>query len=214
MSKVITIVAVLIVGIAVLYGGFHSFNNFIYNEKQAPNPPVTMEPEPSQPERDVKVAAYPDLGFSFAYTTGSDGYTLVEPEAAVEGGPVKTLMLVHADDRAAYENPPQGGEGPATITIQVFENDKKQFPRQWAEQNNAYSNIGLLIGEVSESVVGGANAIRYKADGLYAMNVAVFANGEHMFVVQGGYRSESDPTAVDFEPLLNTITFIPKPGQE
>ncbi len=214
MSKIVTIIAVLIVGIAVLFGAFASFNSFIYNEKQEPNPTPSVVDDEDTKQTEVKKAEYPELGFKFAYITGSDGYTLMEPEASVEGGPIKTLMLVHANDLPQFENPPQGGEGPATITIQVFLNTQKQFPRQWAEANNAYSNIGLMMGEVSEAVVGGANAIRYKADGLYASNVAIFASGNKMYVVQGAYRDESDPTARDFESLLNTITFIPEPGQE
>lgn len=215
MSKFITVVAIVIVGIAALFGAFFSFNNYIYQEKQAPNPlPLPVIEEVQKDPTTLEIKEYPELGFKFAYITGNDGYTLMEPEAAVEDGPIKTFMLVHANDKAAIENPPQGGEGPATITIQVFENTEKQFPRQWADAHAAYSNIGLIMGDVAETVVGGANAIRYKADGLYATNIAVVAHGEKMYVIQGAYRAETDPTARDFEPLLNTITFIPEPGQE
>ncbi|HEY0964218.1 MAG TPA: hypothetical protein VGE31_00270 [Candidatus Paceibacterota bacterium] len=216
MKKVILVLVVVVVGLAVLLGAFYSLNNYIYNEKQEPNsiPELPLPQQNSDAGLTVEVVEYPELGFKFAYLKGDDGYTLIEPEASVEGGPVKTLMLVHADDMPAVENPPEGGEGPATITIQVFENTKKQFPRQWAEENNAYSNIGLVMGEIEEAVVGGANAITYKADGLYASNVAVFASGEKMYVVQGAYRDEANPTFRDFTPLLNTIAFIPEPGQQ
>jgi len=77
-----------------------------------------------------------------------------------------------------------------------------------------YSNINLKTSEPAEKVVGGANAITYMADGLYASENAVIAHGGNIYVVTGQFIDANSDIRLDFEPLLNSIRFIPKPSQE
>jgi hypothetical protein len=79
--------------------------------------------------------------------------------------------------------------------------------------NKIYSNINLMRGEVSEYVLGGANAIRYAADGLYASDNVVVAHGENMYVITGSYMDADSDIKKDFATLLESVTFIPQPGQ-
>lgn len=121
--------------------------------------------------------------------------------------PVRTILLQRTED--AKNPPPVGGEGPPSMVIAVFKNTKKQFPRMWADANVQYSNINLTTNTVTEEVVGGANAIRYMADGLYASENVVVAHGDNIYVITGQFLDQDSDLRRDFEPLLNSIRFIP-----
>lgn len=152
------------------------------------------------------------LGIEFAYRAGPDGYVIQEhtssrPTEDLLG----TIVLMRTED--AERPMPVGGEGPATITIQAIKNSKNQQPAVWADANNIYSNINLKIGEVSEYVVGGANAIRYSATGLYESDNVVVAHGGNVYVITGSYMDAESDLRKDFAVLLESIRFIPQPGQ-
>ncbi len=154
-----------------------------------------------------------DVGLKFEYPTGPSGYVLDERMPVDLGtGLVRVVILTRSED--ALQHAPVGGEFPPVITIAIFENPKKQSSRVWADENTQYSNINLAQGEITETVVGGANAISYFADGLYASENRVVAHGENVYVITGQFIEENSPIHQDFVSILNSITFIPKPGQE
>jgi hypothetical protein len=175
----------------------------------------TQTPGISDGPADSSLATYrsPELGFEFQYREGADGYVLKElAPPTSDAGLVRTIVLTPAADAATP--PPAGGEGPATITISVFTNAARQWPRTWADEYLQYSNINLSQNEVEERVVGGANAIRYMADGLYASENIVVAHGEHMYVFTGMFIDADSRLRADFAPLIESVRFIPQPGQE
>ncbi len=153
-----------------------------------------------------------EIGLEFEYREGPEGYVVDERMPVDLGtGLVKNIILTRTED--AENTPPVGGEGPPVIVISVFENTKKQFPRAWANEHVQYSNINLVMGEVGEAVVGGANAIRYMTDGLYASENVVVAHGDYMYVVTGQFIDQDSPIRRDYEALVESIRFIPAPGQ-
>jgi len=153
-----------------------------------------------------------DLGLEFNYLGGSDGYVVGEKTlTSSDLGPIKALVLRLTED--TLHEPPVGGEGAPVILVSVFENTKKQFPRAWADENIQYSNINLIMGEVEETVVGGANAIRYMADGLYASENVVVAHGDHVYVITGQFMDQDSPIRHDYQTLVESIRFIPTPEQ-
>jgi len=152
------------------------------------------------------------LGIEFAYRAGPDGYVIQEyASSRPTEDLLSTIVLMRTED--AERPMPVGGEGPATITIQVLKNLKKQQSEAWANTNNIYSNINLKTGEVSEYVLGGANAIRYSATGLYESDNVVVAHGENVYVLSGNYMDAESDLRKDFTPLLESVRFIPQPGQ-
>lgn len=156
-----------------------------------------------------------DVGVAFDYPAGPEGYILQELTSADPAtGLVRSVVLIHADDYASVVNPPVGGEGPPVIALNVFTNSKNQFPLVWAEENIAYSSINLKQGETAEAVVGGANAIRYNADGLYASDNVVVAHGGFVYVFTGQYLDANSDLKRDFGPIVESVRFIPAPGQE
>lgn len=153
-----------------------------------------------------------DVGLEFDYPEGPEGYVLDERMPVDLGtGLIKNIILTRTED-TLYE-PPVGGEGPPVILVSVFENTKKQFPRAWADENIQHSNINLIMGEVGEAVVGGANAIRYVADGLYASENIVVAHGDYVYVITGQFIDQASPILRDYEDLVQSVRFIPTPGQ-
>jgi hypothetical protein len=166
-------------------------------------------------EPTTRVYSNSEIGLEFDYKVGPDGYSHVEIDAE-EGEKefLKSIILMHEDDLANVENIPEGGEGPPVIAILVFKNLKKQSSRIWAEAHPKFTNINLKQGEVTESVVGGANAIRYMADGLYASEIVVVAHGDNVYVLNGMFIDAESSLRKDFMPLVESVRFIPQEGQE
>ena len=165
------------------------------------------------PEGQKAVYSKNDIGLQFEYPAGPAGY-VVEERMPVDLGTGLTRVIILTRTEDSTKTPPEGGEGPPVIAISVFENPKKQFARTWADENMQYSNINLAQGDISEAVVGGANAIRYMADGLYASENIVVAHGDSVYVVTGQFIDANSDLRRDFAPLVSSITFIPKSGQE
>ncbi len=201
----------IIFGVVIfLIVGFIVLNTYIYTEKQG---------DGIVPASEVRTyTTYTDewLGFLFSYPTGENGYTMTEPQVGIDdSGLQKILVLTDTQEAKLFEdNPVIGGEGPPTITLLVFDNQKRLTPLLWAETNTLYSNISLKRSETSETVIGGAHAIQYMADGLYASEIAIVAHGSHVYVLNGSFIDVSSTIRKDFETILNSITFIPEPGQE
>lgn len=152
------------------------------------------------------------FGIQFAYRAGPDGYVIQEylPQREMKDS-LGTIVVMRTED--ARRKIPVDSEGPATITIQAIKNSKKQQPAVWADANNLYSNINLKTGEVSEYVLDGENAIRYSATGLYESDNIVVAHGENVYVITGNYMDAESELRKDFAVLLESIRFIPQPGQ-
>lgn len=154
-----------------------------------------------------------DVGLEFDYPEGPDGYVLDERMPADLGtGLTKNIILTRTED--ASQELPVGGESAPAIIISVFENTKKQSPRTWADENAQSSNINLIMGEIQEAVVGGANAIRYVADGLYVSENVIVAHGDHTYVITGQFMDQNSPIRRDYHALIESIRFIPAPGQD
>ena len=161
---------------------------------------------------DVSYRSYSNdkLGIEFKYRETPDGYVLREdlPNAEEKAaGLVSTLVLERAVDVKA--GTPSGGETPPAITIKVVKNDQKEWPGAWAESHSNWSNINLKRSEPAEYTVGGAKAVRYEADGLYASDTIVATHGEFAYVISGAYMDEASAIRHDFLPLVESIKFIP-----
>jgi len=152
------------------------------------------------------------LGYEFSYPIGPAGYTLKNEDESLQVQ--EALSLVHQQDVAQYENPPQGGEGPAVIMVRVFANPQKERPLPWAMSHIQQSNYNLLQGSTTQKVVGGANAISYMIDGLYPTEVVIVAHGERVYVFSAAYASENSPLRADFPQILSTVTFVPQANQQ
>ncbi len=149
----------------------------------------------------------PEIGLSFSYTSGTDGYVLDTLQGT---GPdsIKTLRLMTTADSTALD---QGGahDGPPTMLIQIFETKGETGSEAWAEAHLNESNIHLKIGEIEETKIAGADAVRYTVDGLYRTDTVVVLQGDFAYVISGSYLDLNSPTKKDLDPLLHSIEFTP-----
>ncbi len=204
MKKIILI----LIAIALLVGGYYLYMYWALGNDSVPRNDAVEEVTTNS---DV-TNSQSEIGLEFDYPEGPDGYIAEERMPADLGtGLVKNIILTRTED--TLNGVPAGGEYPPAILISIFENSQKQFPRTWADDNTQYSNINLVMGEVQETVIGGANAIRYMADGLYASENIVVAHGDHMYVITGQFIDEDSAIARDYEALVESVRFIPTPGQ-
>ncbi len=169
----------------------------------------------SRSESEPMTYSSSEFGLEFSYQAGPAGYVLKEmvldDSVAIAAGHEKTFIFYRTEDTLAA--PPEGGEGPPVIALSVFKNTKNQLSRAWADTHTLYSNINLVMGEVEETVIGGANAIRYRADGLYASDNVVAVSGGKVYMITGQFLDENTDIRRDFDAFLSTIRFIPKPGE-
>lgn len=161
-------------------------------------------PEPEQGTS--RVVSAPELGLRFSY---SDDYTLVEREPGAEDDAAlqHIYMLMRSDEYEDLLRSTEPREGPPAISLYVFTSEEAMPPRQWAEAHQQYSNINLVMGEVRDAAVGGADGIRYRADGLYVSDTLVLANGGFVYIVAGQYIEEDSKIRRDFETFVGSIEF-------
>mgnify|MGYP003393041045 FL=1 len=193
MKRILILIAVLVL----IIGGIFLL---MKTDKNAESP---------APEENITTYSSSDLGLEFKYPRGENGYVLNDMVPFEKtANYLRVIVLMRSED--VKNGMPVGGEGPPTITISVFRNLKKQFPLAWANENTQYSNINLKNGEVGQDVVGGANAIRYMADGLYASENVVVAHGENIYVMTGMFLDQESAVRKDFSPLVLSVRFIPQ----
>lgn len=169
----------------------------------------------SDAQEEIAVYTNPELGIAFTYRSGANGYTLSEDRPqSTDPDLVRSITLMRTTDVANLKNIPVGSEWPAAMNILVFANTKKQWPQTWADAHPQFSNIPQKVTKPIEAVIGGANAIRYQADGLYMADTAVVAHGDSVYVFTGQFLEKDSDLYRDFQPLIESVRFIPKPGQE
>lgn len=162
--------------------------------------------------RATRTEAKTEYGFSFTYEKGPRGYVLEEGTLEANDEALEVLysgVFTNTDDYAAFVASEEAREGPETFSVRVYENVANLRPAQWIEAYEAESNLELRIGETEETVVAGANAVRYVTDGLYPTNTFVVAHGEFMYVLSGQYNDPLSAIGVDYGEFVAALAFIP-----
>lgn len=157
----------------------------------------------------VETARYVDesLPLSFEYPTGEEGYVVLEQDSnGSEPDLVKRIVILQkADYQSVLGGEREGGEGPAGITIQIYRNPANRTLNEWIESNPGASNFPLIQGEITNTSVDNNLALSYEADGLYASRNVVFAEGENIYHISGGYLDRESSLYRDFEKIINSI---------
>lgn len=205
MNKLIIVLAVFIV----LVGGFFLFNSYIYHEKQSDdaNPAAIVD--------NAVYDTYTDttIGLMFEYKTAPDGYVVddfSEFIGAEDTEVLKVLRVINEREKIELETSAGGREGPPTISLMVFINDANLTASQWIDAVPRFSNIDFAIGAVDrDAVVAGANAVRYRSDGLYQSDNVVVVYGAYIYHFTGSFFEVNSPIHTEFNNLINSLTFIP-----
>lgn len=104
--------------------------------------------------------------------------------------------------------PPQGGEGPPTISVGVFPNPEGLPLEAWV-RGDARSNWKMIVDERASrpATVGGEPAVWYHYSGLYEVDSVAVAHGGKILLFSGDWLNPSDQIRADFNALLNTVQF-------
>lgn len=191
-----------------LLAGYYVINNFVSQTNEG------NESVNSEREAEYETFIDTETGIKFEYKTSPDGYVVDDISGSVgneveEVSVIKAWRVINAQEKIELEQSTVGREGPPT-TILVFENTNKQSASMWVDSTPRYSNIGLAIGEVDrDAVVAGANAVRYRTDGLYQSDNIVIANGGYIYHLTGSYLEVNSDIHQDFDTLVDSFEFIP-----
>ncbi len=145
----------------------------------------------SEPMSDFSNAEY---GISFTYPAH---YSVDEQHFADR----HTIILADKDALAAT---PQNGEGPTTITLDVFQNPRDLSPSDWVKSNSA-SNFQLSNGALASTTQAGAEAVAYVWDGLYRGESYVFENGDEIVMLTVTMMEPTDAIHNDFEKVMRSL---------
>lgn len=156
-----------------------------------------------------------NLGVSFEYKSGLDNYVVDDLSSLIGEQPSGTKVLgayrvMNTKDKIELETAEGGYEGPPTINLLIFSNNNNQSASMWVDSFPLFSNINLVIGDVDrDAVVGGANAVKYRTDGLYRSDNVVVAHGGYIYHFTGSFMEEQSAIHRDFQQLIDSVEFTP-----
>lgn len=160
---------------------------------EAPSAPI-----PIQPTEETYTNA--EFGLSFAYPSNYVRTERDEPGTAERRR--HTITLVRRDDLP----PPEAGEGPPALTVQLFQNDLDTLSTEsWVRGSND-SNFKLSPNqELTPITVSGKPAVAYRWDGLYTGRTVAYADERWIYAFSVTYLDPSDTIVSDFDRLLSSV---------
>jgi predicted Zn-dependent protease len=141
-----------------------------------------------------------EFGLAFQYPNTYD--TVIQEEGNAERS-WQTLVLLPV----GYV-PPEGGEGPATITIQKFPNPEGLSLEQWV-RGDARSNWKLIVDERAsrDTTVAGEPALWYHYSALYENDSVAVAYGDTIYIFTVAWLSPEETIRKELNALLSTVSF-------
>lgn len=151
-----------------------------------------------------------DSGLSFAYRINPDGYTLIEHspgEEVIDPTLEKHMTLFDIDEYQEALSATEPREGPPGITIMVFGNTEGLSAEKWLSEHARVANF--MEGTEFETVsIGGAEGVRFLADGLYQNDVVILDNNSNIYLFSGAFNSPEDQIREDYIEFLNTVSLF------
>ncbi len=173
--------------VIILVGGFFLLRNT--NSTQVPQENISHEGRYSNATYDI----------SFTYP---DSYTITEADASEnEMRKRHAITLIRKTDLPV----PQGGEGPTSITIEMYQNNlDKQTTEQWI-LNSKESNFKLSNGVMATTTIDGLPARSYRWSGLYEGTTIVSAQSNWVYVFSVTYLEMGSDIVQDFVKIKESI---------
>ena len=136
-------------------------------------------------------------GISFPYPSE---YVVQEGERSDRPHDRYAIVLIHEDDVEV----PIAGEGPTSITIDIYENTTNETLSNWVTTASE-SNYMLGDQRLTEMSVDGKAALQFRWSGLYEGETTAFLNGDTIVVVSVTYLTPEDAIIADYRTLLSEI---------
>ncbi len=138
-------------------------------------------------------------GISFTYPKN---YVLNEIEAPGSGMRKHHIInLMRSEDLPA----PVGGEGPQSITVEIYQNNlDNQTTENWI-RNTSESNFKLSDGNLASTTLSNFPALSYRWSGLYEGTTIVTALPSWVYVATVTYLEMGSPIIQDFVQVRDSI---------
>lgn len=140
---------------------------------------------------------YEVVGYDISFGL-PEGYKTFEVTDSVNSR--HSVVLTREDSGSLPEN----GEGPTSISIDIFEVPVTTDVEQWI-RNTSFSNFNLATGEITDTVIDTLLAKRYSWDGLYSGRSVVLEHNGRIIMASGTYLTPQDPIYADFERVISSI---------
>jgi hypothetical protein len=147
-------------------------------------------------------------GYSFEYRTAPEGYLVQRIESPESYGKLLEgiVLILNEDYQSIERGEREGGEGPPTINVFLFENPEGYLPLEWLEAYPQFSNLGLQLSEPTQTVVAGKEAFTYEADGLYVSRNFIFSDDSNrIFFLSGSFMDRDSRLYGDFGDVVESF---------
>lgn len=99
------------------------------------------------------------------------------------------------------------GEGPPTIEVSYWTNDKNLPLVEWAKRNRANSGFYEGTPVYTEETLAGKKAIRFGSGGLYSFKNILVEHDGGVLHISAGYLDEQDTNIEVFDIILKRLAF-------
>lgn len=184
----------ILVGIFAVFlaGGF-------FFMKEQPAPEIN-----DQKSVDLEQYTSETYGLSFAYPSS---YVLSEMDAEGSGMRLHHIITLM---RKADLPLPVNGEGPPSITIEVYQNNlDEQTTEEWIKNTSA-SNFKLGEGRLASTTISGLPALSYRWSGLYEGTTIALAQEHWVYALTVTYLEMGAPIIQDFVVIRDSVRISPK----
>ncbi len=137
-------------------------------------------------------------GLAFEYPAS---YQLDEKEV---GNMERTHHVITLTDKA-FLPLPTDGDGPVSMTIDIFENDRDSLSSEDFIRTTANSNYKLGGGVIASTSYGELTGLEYGWSGLYEGRSLVVARPGYVFMFSVTHQTSNDPILKDFKDILATV---------
>lgn len=162
-----------------------------YQSRQTTNPPT------------VGTLAYSSAGLTFTYPPTLYMKERVANEAKLE----RSVVLVeNSESNRAILNgtAPVAGEGPPSITIDIYKNPQHLTPEEWMRQDTNWTQQSIARDGI---VIGGLPAVSFDWSGLYEGNSSIVSFGDHIYVFSYTWLSADDVVIKEVSDVLDSVKF-------
>jgi hypothetical protein len=136
-----------------------------------------------------------EYGFSFTYP---DHYFIEERQMETGSQRHPEVVLIRAEDII----PPEGGEGPPSIVVQIFRGESNV--NRWITTSQ-WSNWRQAISATSSTTLGGSEAQKFSWDGLYVGETIAVEHRGNILAFSGSHIHPDDPIRNDFNSLIGSV---------
>lgn len=157
-------------------------------------------------QSDKKLSHIGDLAFS--YTSGENGYVLIEDYQRWAEHTLTNIALFNAQDYAFFSQPDFIGETSPSLLITVFQNERHLSPLTWARENSLISNIDFEPrSSIEPYPLSNVEGITYSINGLYHTDFFIFSYREEIYLISASYHDVGDPYHTEYHSVIASARF-------